>query len=397
MPRAAISNTGPQGTTWAHHTAYFSLTTQNSNGNSGAIYRLQTAANGSPLTPNEWRLRLFHNTDKPITGAVNSTYDNQGNLWVVFGTGRIWYANDQIPCGTNRNIPNNDPCLIHNEQYIYGLKEPLNNNGFLTYEEVGHDDDNPPIMDVSGHIVYSSKSSRTGYLRAAYGYPDSDIKYDTYNTLAADLKARNPSGDPLYRGYKRKLETWRIIPISIVLGPDGFDYSYHNPGATRFEIVTTQPKIDGLPNGRSDTTFTSYLTMDSLCDPLGDSYLHVIDTFTGLPHPDHINYVGFAEGKSISADQLNSGEDGMYTQVTGVVEVGRGMSSEATLGGGAGGGGSGGGDSYDATSQTGDLVRISRPPNRGGRGLVSWREVKDTIRLGGDEDEVKVNVLKGLK
>ncbi len=39
--------------------------------------------------------------ERPVTGAVNATYDEKGQLWIIFGTGRMWGKEDAYPCGPN--------------------------------------------------------------------------------------------------------------------------------------------------------------------------------------------------------------------------------------------------------------------------------------------------------
>jgi hypothetical protein len=364
---------------WSNHVAYLGLTAQDKdNRDVGAVYRLQMAdANGAPLPVDSWGMARFYATDKPVTGAVNSAYDSLGNLWVVFGSGRVWFSGDQIPCGTDPNRADQEfkDCCENHEQYFYGLKEPVNSSGFLTFEEVGVGSD-ARILDVSGIAVYG----RQGILAKAGENASHPLSLNPliaefsalYTNLSRHLMDRDATGAPLARGYKCKMENWRIVPAGWREDPKlGFIPIFESPGATRFEVITTQPQIDGLPNGRSNTVFTSYVTKDSICDPLGNSNLNVVDTFTGLPHPDFLDYVGFTDG-GLMTIAGSSGSSEPISQATGVRTAGKGMASEAWILK------TGEGTVYGNTSFNSNRNRIFVPAALSDRsGIVSWREVLD--------------------
>jgi hypothetical protein len=343
---------------WSHHAVYLGLTAKNSVGDVGSVYRLQMAdANGTPLPVDSWRLAPFYRADKPITGAVNSTYDNVGNLWVVFGSGRIWSNLDQVPCGTNRSATGAafEGCCDNHEQYFFGLKEPLGANGRMTFAEVGGPADKP-IVDVSHTLIYG----QSGVLAPPVSVPGAPEPVESYGALYTNMIAKDSGGDPVVRGYKRKLESLWVLGIN-----------EPGVGKTRFEIVTTQPQIDGLANGRSNTVFTSYLTNDNVCNPVGDSFLNVIDTYTGLPHPEFLGYGGFEEGNQ-RAFTDSDGSSKLLDQSTGVKRSGKGLASEAWILK------TGEGTVYGNTSFNSNRNRIYLPSDQSDRSaIVSWREVLD--------------------
>jgi hypothetical protein len=214
----------------------------------------------------------------------------------------------------------------------------------MTYAEVVEGGANPPIVDVSDIKVYDQ-----GALRPI----PNGTGAATYDALSSIMRAKDNVGQPVVRGYKRKLESWKVISGN----PD--------PGPTVFELVSTQPKIDGLPNGRSNTVFTSYLTSDNICDPSGESYLQVADTFTGLPAPYMKSY-GFTPGDSLVI------EDKTANQVTGVKKAGAGMASEAWVLK------TGEGTIYGNTSFNSNRNTMFLPKEQSeASSVVSWREVLD--------------------
>ncbi|MDR3038357.1 MAG: hypothetical protein LBV21_03560, partial [Candidatus Adiutrix sp.] len=257
----------PGGTTpWHHQTVYYGLTvsrefykvTEKGNAKTagkdrGAVYRLQMVdeATGAPLKVEDWKLKRLLDTDRPVTGAVNSAYDGQGNLWVLFGTGRLWGPQDMEPCqGLDAS-----GCEDNYVQYLYGVKEELNDRR-LTFAdrtaEAGR------LLDVSGGRVYAD--GRVTGLADFHGLDQGSPGQAPYSLLAAAL------GRDRFIGYKRAAETARVFG-----GPPPHDH----------EMSLTQPKINGLANGQSSLAFTTYVpARGGVCSDDSKSYLHLVDTFT---------------------------------------------------------------------------------------------------------------------
>jgi hypothetical protein len=354
------------GESWSHHAVYLGTTAVDSqNRDTGALYRLQmvSADDGRPLPVNQWRLRRMYNADKPITGEVNSVRDSVNNLWVLFGTGRAWYQTDLIPCGMDPEDLDPDCCDNH-DQYFFGLKEPLNDKGLMTFEEITEGGANPEIVDVSGVDVFSNGDIS----------PVGTIK--KYNDLYYLMIRKTPTGQPEVGGYKSRLESWRRLGET------------KPPNKAVFEMVTTQPQIDALPNGRANTIFTSYRTSANICEPSGHSFLNVVDAFTGLPAPYMSEYQGFTEG----GERLL--EDKPRKDVlSGIKRAGSGMASAAWVLK------SGTTTVYGNTSFNSKRNMIHLPEEQSvGAGVVSWREVLDMgfIKklLAGDETDKFFDDLK---
>ena len=325
--------------TWTNPAVYMGLTISREDETGqdhGALYRLQMAdEDGKELPVDKWKLARLINTDRPVTGAVNMTSDNNQNIWVVFGTGRLWSSDDATGiCESIAGLKDDTPeitaqrladCVDNHRQYLYGVKEPLNSKGNLTFDEVSDAD----IRDVSSYTVYADGS--TGYLDDGR-IKDSGSYYD--------LSVRLASGE--YKGYKRRLDTL---------------------GKERFEMIITQPKIEGLSNGESLLAFTTYESSQELCNSEGRSYLHLADSFTGLPAP----YMG-------SLDLIpgtDKGDGSGAISISGYISAGPGLSTEA----------------YIVTTDEGVVVGATGQNSSdhklsiGGRtvtsGVISWREVLD--------------------
>jgi type IV pilus assembly protein PilY1 len=239
---------------WNDETIYYGLTVSRDNAclDKGGVYRLQMVVpadnnpdtiDGAPLPVNSWTLKRFISVDRPVTGAVNSSLDNRGNLWVIFATGRLWGVNDIIPCADSDTAI----CRENHEQYLFGVKENLI-NGRMTFEDktsvVGS------LLDVSEVKVFDSG--------AITGLTSSGIF--SYNDLANSLKL---SASP---GYKRRLNMGTVLY-----------------GTDSSEIALTQPKITSIGVNKSILGLTTYEPKVESCGESGQGYMYVIDPYSGVP------------------------------------------------------------------------------------------------------------------
>ncbi len=71
---------------------YYNAGTQNNPDWNGRIYRIKTHQDENP---ENWDLTLVMELNKPITAAGGATLDEYGNLWIYFGTGRLFYDGDE--------------------------------------------------------------------------------------------------------------------------------------------------------------------------------------------------------------------------------------------------------------------------------------------------------------
>jgi type IV pilus assembly protein PilY1 len=288
-----VTKQSTQGQGWYDRLVYYGLTVSRNAQciDSGAVYRLRLVDKNtdSVLTPDKWALERFVSTNQPVTGAVNSTYDRYGNLWVLFGTGRLWSIQDLTPCSA---VNNAESCRLNHEQYLYGVKESLDENGHMSYADqtskVG------TLKDVTGYQVWSNGNVTTAPAGTVIGYSD----------LAKSIFS---SG---VLGYKRKLDMGKVL----------FPAESHN-----FEMSFTQPKITGLGNGQSLVAFTTFApnSAANFCGELGKSYLYLVDTFTGLPTPALFDSFGTTDPQP--------DPQGKGYLVTGGIYTGTEKDSEATI------------------------------------------------------------------
>ena len=280
---------------WTNHVVYWGMTQTRENGlDKGGLYRLRMIDDaGGILSPENWELNLMFDTERPVTGSVNSTYDLYGNLWVVFGTGRLWAKEDTSPCN---GVPTAQlvACEKNHTQRLFGLKEPTDSSGNVTYGLTVNAAD---LLDVTDFKVYNSRNNNL-----------SGSTYPNYNALQRALMSS------AHAGYQRDLDAWKLKTASA------------SPNFS-FEISDTQPKIDGLGGGNSITGFTTFEPSTDECRPEGNSYLYSVDTYTGLPAPYMAAY-NMTLPNGINASNIEKNTDN-EDRIYGVMNAGKGKSTEA--------------------------------------------------------------------
>jgi type IV pilus assembly protein PilY1 len=327
-------------TNWSNHVLYYGLTVSRNpvtGIDSGAVYRLQMvdSATSNPLDVSQWQLKKLYQTARPVTGAVNSTYDSAGNLWVLFGTGKLWSQEDIRPCDslTGGSV---HACEANHDQYIFGIKEDLDANGFLTFKDLS----NARIIDVSGAKVFRDGTVKG--LAAQPGLTTGPGGTAQYYDLAAQIKASSSGG------YKRKLESGKIF--------------YPQQGEHRYEMVISQPKLVTMGSGLSYMAFSSFEPKDANCGENGYGFLYLVDTYTGLPSPDIFD--AFYTGVGTKPSTLEPDE------VPGVLTSGTGTPTEAYISASAGG--------ITASTSAPDMsihtIALGQKQDSP-QGITSWKEV----------------------
>jgi type IV pilus assembly protein PilY1 len=331
---AAQARTNP----WTNHALYFGLTVSRDAQactDSGAVYRLKTVdgSDGHPLPPDSWTLERLYDTDAPVTGAVNSTWDQRGNLWVLFGTGRLWSMDDVNPCRGSAPAG----CAENHRQHIYGIKEELTSDRLMTFRERTGE-----LLDFSGVTVFDG-GAVTGFA--------GEIPDPSAGPVTSYGQLRNAAMDDGSAGYRRALDLGALTL----------------PGRDSYEMVITQPKLVPLQDGRSLMSFTTFSPRDAGCGDFGDGYLYLVDTYTGLPDPATLSLFGKRSG---SWDGEGSGQ---ATRVPGGISTGAGPPTEAYVIS------SSNGVTVSASAPDASVTSIFIPMSQVSVStLTSWREVLDT-------------------
>ncbi|MDR0550224.1 MAG: hypothetical protein LBI10_12580 [Deltaproteobacteria bacterium] len=240
---------------WHDETVYYGFTVSRDKGaiDLGGVYRLRMVDDkGDPLPVHQWSVKLLASVDRPVTGPVNSALDGSGNLWVIFGTGRLWSLEDITPCSKI----NTKQCKDNHEHYLFGIKEELK-DGRMTFASR----DISKLADLSEAQVY--KNGLVVYFPPRGGVNLGIGNGALYQNLVKALR------QPSVFGYKRKLNLTKLLMKS----------------KETIEMVLSQPQITSVGNDKSILAFTSYELTEQSCGDYGRGFMYVLDTFTGLPAP----------------------------------------------------------------------------------------------------------------
>ncbi len=110
--------------------------------NPGKLFRIVT---NDAENPSSWTLSVMYNPQQHITAAPSVAQDEDGNVWVYFGTGRFWSDLD-------RQAP-----YFGYQQSFYGIKEPRTGIG-MTFATVASG-----MQDVTGEQIRSDAAGITAF------------------------------------------------------------------------------------------------------------------------------------------------------------------------------------------------------------------------------------------
>jgi type IV pilus assembly protein PilY1 len=225
---------------------------------------------------------------KPITAAPSASQDDDGRMWIYFGTGKFLHEDDKS---------NTDA------QSIVGVKEPLD-----WYDaDADGDDDELTIYHLGDCLAAQTVPvgnllNVTDYDVYEGGYVDinDDQVYDmTFVQLVADMKqiAADPDVPKHY---------------------DGFILDMYTPGAPDpSERCVAKPTILG-----GITTFTTFLPNDSACAFEGESFLYALFYKTGTSYSEPIVGYGTHQITVAGAD---------YDQTARRISLGNGVAATPSL------------------------------------------------------------------
>ena len=191
--------------------------------------------------------------------------DDEGRIWVYFGTGRFWSTLDR-----------QSPYLSYQNAF-YGIKEPVDANGTLTYGTVG---------------------SKESHLRNVTG-----IEIEDYNTLHGPA-VTDQDGDG-------SIDFSDLV--AEVQAKDGWYLNFDEAGERNLGQATVLGDI---------VTFSTFMPNNDLCAYEGRSYLYGVYYKTGT---------AYWEGVLKTADNDWTGIDPDTDKVVGRVDLGKGYSTTPNI------------------------------------------------------------------
>jgi len=234
--------------------------------------------------------------------------DDEGRIWVYFGTGRFWSSLDR-----------QSPYMDYQNSF-YGIKEPVDANGTLTYGTVNKND----LRNVTGIEIEDYNTLSLNTSNPLHGAAVSDQDGDG-NVTFSDLEAEVQAKDGWYLNFDETGE--RNLGQAAVLG----------------DIVT----------------FSTFVPNNDLCAYEGRSYLYGLYYKTGT---------GYWEG--VLKTDVNGTGIGPDNKVITKIDIGKGYSETPNIHTGR----EAGSKSFVQTS-TGAIIGIEQAnPGITKSGKTSWRE-----------------------
>ncbi|WP_417316077.1 MULTISPECIES: pilus assembly protein [Gammaproteobacteria] len=249
---------------------------------------------------------------QPIQSAPTAVRDTYGDRWLLFGTGKLLVPSDNV---------------LADQQYFYGIKEPRDSSGDMTYGSVAsaglYDVTNIGVFETSGEVRDLTKSVSDGTPTVVVG--SQTVGY--FQDFKAALRE--------YPGWKRELQSPASAPAGRVTGRATLN-----------------------PASRDSFAFTEYLPPAQSCELDGESFLYVLSIMTGTATP-------YAPLSTTNQYVVNGSEMALS-----VVGIGAGLASEVTFH-------QGGSGSLKAITNmsTGaiDSEEVFSPEQKSGR--QSWRQI----------------------
>lgn len=243
----------------------------------GSVYRLLIEDNQGSSTAkyglSAAQLTEMMDVGQPVQAVPTAVRDTYGDRWLLFGTGKLLVPGDNI---------------LMDQQYFYGIKEPRDTSGEMTYGSVSlsslYDVTDVGVFERSGEVRDLTKAVSDDTATVTVGAQE--VKY--YRDLEAALRS--------YDGWKRELQSPTLAPSGRVTGSATLN-----------------------PANRDSFAFTEYLPPAQSCELDGESFLYVLSVTTGTATP-------YAPLSTSNQYVVNSSELALS-----VIGIGRGLASEVTF------------------------------------------------------------------
>lgn len=180
---------------------------------------------------------VIMNPGLPIQAAPTTVRDTLGERWLLFGTGKLLVPDDNS---------------LEGQQYFYGIKEPRDSSGDLTYGTV----DPSALVDTTDVAVFEE----SGEVK--------DIS--TGSVAALSIGGNTVSGFDQLESTLRDYPGWKIRMS-------------HTSGQASGRVTN---KATLNPADRKSFGFTEYVPPALSCELDGESFLYALSILTGTATPD---------------------------------------------------------------------------------------------------------------
>jgi type IV pilus assembly protein PilY1 len=224
---------------------YFGVTSGDPDAPTGKLFRWKRI-NGAADPDNSLKLLLDpgdaadagdRRPNQAFMNAPTLSRDDNNRIWVYAGTGRYEAKDDK---------------LSDHQQSFYGIKEPVNGSGAISYAEVSRDD----VLDVT----------------------DIRVKADDDNDGDSVIKLK--SGSPVVLGGET-IETFKELETYIEDNKAGWLHELMEAGGG--DPSTRNVSRAAVTGGV--LAYADFTPSAELCEPLGESAVNIVYYKTGTGHP----------------------------------------------------------------------------------------------------------------
>lgn len=233
---------------------------------SGEMLRILT----NKASPENWTITSLVDADGPITASPAFTFDDQGNLWCYFGTGKYFGETDKSS---------------ESQQYIYGVKDPCwsYNNGSWSYASTCNAVTN--IYDTTNVVVSAGQISdwkcmcEGGEVETCpNGNPAKGTDTDGNPTCnCGDMVVTKVTGVTVSGCGGSDGEDWQTCANRIANNYDGWKITLNVSSPA--ERVISKPSVIGQL-----AMFTTFTPNSDVCGFGGDSSLYSLYYKAGIPY-----------------------------------------------------------------------------------------------------------------
>jgi len=215
----------------------------------GDMLRILTKGDNNPAN---WTVTTLYNADAPITASPELAFDEQGNLWCFWGTGKYFGQSDKTD---------------DSQQYLYGMKDTC-----WIPKDQKYKDSCSPVTNIFDATNVKVEATVVDYICMCEGGEtpknDDGTCPEPSKKVVTHVKEANVGGVP-----------WDDYVKSAMSGKDGWkiELSHSSPS----ERVISKPAVVGQL-----VMFTTFTPNEDICGFGGDSNLYSLYYKAGIPYKE---------------------------------------------------------------------------------------------------------------
>jgi len=288
---------------------------------------------------------------QPISSDPNVAVDDNGRMWVYFGTGRYYVKDDET---------------ISSQQSFYGIVEPFTDVPDPAYSATPEADPGFQVKTLDEAFNWTQVSNTSLLNVSSVEIRDDKTVTVKSTTDVSGILDLDSSGDldwyDLIGTVDSFTTTVELLTTDIIGG--GWHMDFRTESSDFVDISAKERNLSQSAIFGETITFSTYLPSGDMCSYEGSSNLYALYYKTGTPYYENI--VGFSHDDTSSDDIIDPGEKVMKK----LLPLGKGLTGTPNIHSGE----DDGTKAYVQTS-TGDIITIKQlNPGIISSGVTTWKE-----------------------